>query len=247
MKLFILFFIFTFFAFSKNDALVSQNNQESKLKNDIVNSNTQIILNDIKLFIKNRFLHFYKNYNIQIDDISITPAMNVNLSKMKIEKIIFDDKLLSRDSGNFEVYLTHNEKRQRVFFTFNINAVIDALSATNNIKTNEVISFANSQISSFRIERSIQLPANSNIINEYSAKSFIPSGSIITPARIKPKVIVKKGDVVEVLYNEDGFNISFNARALEDGSINQNINAQNIQSDKIINIKILSPKSAKMQ
>lgn len=215
--------------------------------NKEIGQNTKIIISDVESFVKNRFLEFYKPYNIQINDLSVAPTMDINLNKMKIDKIIFDDRLLRRDSGNFEVHLYHNEKRQRVFFTFNINAIIDALSASNNIKTNEVITNNNSQITQIQITKTMQIPVSTNILDEYSAKSFIPSGAVITPSKIMLKTLVQKGDIIEVLYNEQNIDISFNAKALESGSKGQIIKAQNTQSDKVVNIEILSPKTARMK
>ncbi|RAX51494.1 flagella basal body P-ring formation protein FlgA [Helicobacter sp. 16-1353] len=239
MKILILILTFSFI-YAQQDVI-----EKSTIKQDI--NQEQNIIRDIESFIKNRFLQSYKDYNIQINDISVTPAMDINLNKMKIDKIIFDDRLLKRDSGNFEVHLYHNEKRQRVFFTFNINATIDALSASNNIKTNEVITNNNSQITQIPITKTMQIPALPNILNEYSAKSFIPNGAVIIPSKIMPKILIQKGDIVEVLYNNQNINISFNAKALESGSIGQIIKAENTQSGKIIDIEILNQETAKMK
>ena len=235
--LFILFFLNFIFA----DAIPDNNATMPTSQNE------KILITQIEDFLKDKFINAYQNYNIKINHIDVSPAISINLNKLKLDKIIFDDKLLKRDSGNFEVHLYHNQKRQKVFFNFNINASIDALSANNNIKTGEVITNSNSQITQINIDKNMQLPALSNIINEYSAKSFIPSGAIITQAKITPTIIVKKGDIVEVLYNEGDINIIFNAEALENGANGENIKAQSLQGDKVLNIKILDPKKAQLQ
>lgn len=214
---------------------------------DQQSQDSRILISHIESFVKNRFLQYYKIHNIQINDISVSPAMNVNLNKMKIDKIIFDDRLLKRDSGNFEVHMHHNEKRQRVFFTFNINAIIDALSASNNIKTNEVITKSNTQMTQIPITKTMQIPALPTILNEYSTKSFIPNGAVITPAKIMPKILVNKGDIIEVFYDDQNINVSFSAKALESGAKGETIRAKNTQSDKIIDVSILSQKKAKME
>ena len=173
--------------------------------------------------------------------------MQINLNKLKIDKIIFDDRLLRQDSGNFEVHLYHNQKRQKVFFSFNINASLDALSASNNIKTNEVITNNNSTITQIHIDKNMQLPAPLNIIDEYAAKSFIPSGAIILDSKIAPKTIVQKGDIIEVFYSDDNINITFNAEALKSGANGEIIKAKSLQGDRIVDIKILGPKKAQLQ
>lgn len=235
--LFILLFINFIFA-----ETITDNNATIK-----ASQNEKILISQIENFIKEKFMDTYKNYNIKINHIDVSPAISTNLNKLKLDKIIFDDRLLKRDSGNFEVHLYHNQKRQKVFFNFNINANIDALTATNNIKTGEVITDNNSQITQINIEKNIQLPALSNIVNEYSAKSFIPSGGIITQSKITPKIVVQKGDIVEVTHNQSGISIIFNAEALESGANGENIKAQSLQGDKVVNIKITGPKKAQLQ
>ncbi|RDU62875.1 flagellar basal body P-ring formation chaperone FlgA [Helicobacter sp. MIT 14-3879] len=204
------------------------------------------ITTEVKKLVENKFLKYYKNYNIQINYLEVSPVMDNNLDKYSIDKVIFDDRDLRKDSGNFEVYLYHNEKKKKVFFNFSINAIIDSLTATNSIKSGEVINSNNTTISQIPITRNMILPVSKDILDKYSAKSFISSGSSIISSKITPKIIVSKGDIVEVTYNIGNINILFNAKALEDGSMGQSIKAQNTQSGKNINIIILGPKNAKI-
>ena len=223
---------------------------ETILDNNVtipISQNHKAIISQIESFIKDKFIATYKPYNIVIHNIEVSPAIQINLNQLKIDKIIFDDRLLRRDSGNFEVHLYHNQKHQKVFFSFNINATIDALSASSDMKTNEVITNNNSTITQIYIDKNMQLPASLNIIDEYSAKSFIPNGAIISNTKITPKIIVQKGDILEVFYNDDNINIIFNAEALKSASIGEIIKAKSLQGDRIVNIKILGDKKAEMQ
>lgn len=211
------------------------------------NLSQKAIIEHVKKFVEKKFADFYKNYNIEIMDISIKPAINANLNKMTVESIKFDDKLLKSNEGNFEVNLKHNEKKQRIFFTFNINASIDALLATSNIKTGEVLSEINTENTRMQVSRLLQLPSNIDILNNYQAKSFISMGSIIINSKITPKIIVNKGEVISVRYKSNGIEMIFDAKALEDGAINQNIKAQSVQGGKDIKIKIFNAKEALLQ
>ena len=215
--------------------------------NATISQNSKVIISTIESFIEDKFRATYKSYNITIHHIEVSPVMQINLNKLKIDKIIFDDRLLRQDSGNFEVHLYHNQKRQKVFFSFNINASLDALAASNNIKTNEVITNNNSTITQIHIDKNMQLPAPLNIIDEYAAKSFIPSGAIILDSKIAPKTIVQKGDIIEVFYSDDNINITFNAEALKSGANGEIIKAKSLQGDRIVDIKILGPKKAQLQ
>lgn len=240
MKILILFFIIAF-GFADEVQENATNSQELKT------SLNPALIKEIKNFVESKFLEYYKAYNIKINYIEVAPTLDANLDKFRVDKIIFDNRDLRKDNGNFEVHLVHNQKRQKVFFKFSINAIIDALSATENIKSGTVLDSNNTTISQIQIAKNMQLPANKNILNEYSAKSFISSGSVIVDSKITPKIIVNKGDIIEVNYKIDNIDISFSAKALESGYINQIIKAQNIQSNKDIIVEILSDKSARLK
>lgn len=209
----------------------------------LADSNPKMI-EDIKNIVEQKFLEYYKPYNIIINNLEITPVMDSNLAKFSIDKVIFDERNLRKDSGNFEVYVAHNEKKKKVFFNFTINASLDSLIATNSIKSGEVITSFNTTISQIPLTRNFTLPASKDILDKYSAKSFISSGSSIVSSKIMPKIIVQKGDIIEVSYKVDNIDISFSAKAMESGSMGQSIKAQNLQSQKDINITIQGAKNA---
>lgn len=225
---------------------VESQNAESKIAAESQINNE--VIGEVKNIVESKFINFYKDSSLHIENLEIAPTLNsLNLAKMKLDRVIFDEKLLSKESGNFEVILQHNQKRQRVFFNFNINATIQALSATNSIKSGEVIDTNNTQMIRIPISKAPNPTIKADILNEYSAKSFISNGSIITQNKITPKIIVEKGDILEVTYNEENIHFTFSAKALESASIGQTIKAQNTQSNKSINITITSPKTATMQ
>lgn len=205
------------------------------------------IIQAIEKHIKERFLEAYAPYNLLINDLSVNPANKIALKNPAIEKIIFDNRLLARDSGSFEVVLTQKERRVKAFFNFTINATIEALTATNSIKTSEVISAANTAKTRIPIAKNMQLPASEAVLEQFAAKSFIANGSVIIPAKIAPRMIVQKGDVVQVGFVEGNIRVVFSASALEGGAAGQTIRAQNTQSGKIVNIEILDAKSARLK
>lgn len=239
MRLIAIYIIFSMFNLHSLDS--NDNKVEEDKKAQIV------IINELKNFVENKFQDFYKDYNITITNLSIKPAIDTKLNKMVIDSIKFDDKLLRTNSGNFEVILKHNEKKQRVFFTFDINASIDVLIASSSIKTNEVLSNVNTENSKMQISKIIQLPSKNNVLDNYQAKSFITIGSVIINSKITPKIIVNKGDLINTKYKSNGIEIVFDAKASENGALNQEIKAQSVQGNKDIKIKIISSKEAILQ
>ena len=230
MKVILVAFMCFFFSFSFSQDEMEKPNQE-------------IQINKIKNLIEAKFRDFYKKYNIEINTLDIKLISNMDISKMEFDSLNFDDKLLRANNGNFEVFFKHKEKRQKLFFSFNIDAFIDALISTSAIKSGEILDSNNTQISRTNLTKMTQLPALPSILNEYSAKSFIPPSSIITNNKITPKIILQKGDSISVKYSKDGIDIVFNAKALEDSPLGGKIKALTPQG-KNINIKVLSPKEA---
>ena len=204
------------------------------------------LINAIKSAVEKRFLDYYKKYNIAINNLDIAPVIERNLAKYSLEKIIFDDRDLRKDSGNFEVRIRHNERKKRVFFNFQINATIDSLSAVGSIKSGEVIDKNNTMIAQIPLTKNMTLPVSAEILGQYEAKSFISGGASIVASKITPKIIVRKGDILSVDFRNNDIGIKFNVRALEDGAVNQSIRAQNTQSNRELNVIILDSKSAKI-
>lgn len=229
----ILFFILFCVAFGAESSADSANSIQN-----------QTLINAIKKAVEARFLEHYKNHNIKINALEIVPLISQNLAKFSLEHINFD--LVRKTSGNFEVQIRHNERKKRVFFSFQIDATLDALSALGSIKTGEVISTHNTARTQVPLTRNMALPASAEILNEYEAKSFIAGGATILPSKITPKIIVRKGDVISVALKEGDISIVFSVRALENGARGQNIRAQNTQSQKEIIVTIMDEKNAKM-
>lgn len=216
--------------------------QDSTISTQTQDTQNPTLIKAIKDDIEKRFLAFYKSHNIKINFLEITPLVERNLAKFEIERIIFDNKDLKKQSGNFEVHLKHNERKKKVFFNFTIDANIDALSAVGNIKSGEVIDKNNTTITQIPLVRNMTLPVSADILDKYTAKSFIVNGSAIIASKITPKIIVRKGDVLNVAYNTNEININFNVKALENGAMGQTIRAENLQSGKELKIIIIDSK-----
>lgn len=211
-----------------------------------LDANNPALIAAIKSAVEKRFLDYYKNYNIQINNLEITPVIERNLAKYRLEKIIFDNRDLRKINGNFEVHIRHNERSKKVFFNFQINATIDSLNAVGSIKSGEIIDKNNTTITPIPLTKNLSLPVSAEILGQYEAKSFISGGSSIVASKITPKIIVRKGDILSVDFKDSDISINFSVRAMQDGAINQSIRAQNTQSNRELNVIILDSKNAKI-
>lgn len=229
-----------------NQSADSANQNANPSDSTALDANNPALIAAIKSAVEKRFLDYYKNYNIQINDLEITPVIERNLAKYRLEKIVFDNRDLRKTSGNFEVHIRHNERSKKVFFNFQINATIDSLNAVGSIKSGEIIDKNNTTITPIPLTKNLSLPVSAEILGQYEAKSFISGGSSIVASKITPKIIVRKGDILSVDYNNSDISINFSVRAMQDGALGQNIRAQNTQSNRDLNVIILDSKTAKM-
>ena len=231
---------------SANQSANQNANPSDSSDSTALDANNPALINAIKSAVEKRFLDYYKNYNIQINNLEITPVIERNLAKYRLEKIIFDTRDLRKISGNFEVHIRHNERSKKVFFNFQINATIDSLNAVGSIKSGEIIDKNNTTITPIPLTKNLSLPVSAEILGQYEAKSFISGGSSIVASKITPKIIVRKGDILSVDYQNSDINITFSVRAMQDGALGQNIRAQNTQSNRDLNVIILDSKNAKI-
>ncbi len=231
---------------SADSANLDSKQSTTEFDSTALDASNPALINAIKSAVEKRFLDYYKNYNIQINNLEITPVIERNLAKYHLEKIIFDTRDLRKISGNFEVQIRHNERTKKVFFNFQINATIDSLNAVGSIKSGEVIDKNNTTITPIPLTKNLSLPVSAEILGQYEAKSFISGGSSIVASKITPKIIVRKGDILSVDYQNSDININFSVRAMQDGAINQSIRAQNTQSNRELNVIILDSKNAKI-
>lgn len=233
---------------SLRDSAQGAESKQSTTESDstALDANNPALIAAIKSAVEKRFLDYYKNYNIQINNLEITPVIERNLAKYRLEKIIFDNRDLRKINGNFEVHIRHNERSKKVFFNFQINATIDSLNAVGSIKSGEIIDKNNTTITPIPLTKNLSLPVSAEILGQYEAKSFISGGSSIVASKITPKIIVRKGDILSVDFRDSDISINFSVRAMQDGAINQSIRAQNTQSNRELNVIILDSKNAKI-
>jgi len=68
----------------------------------------------------------------------------------------------------------------------------------------------------------------------------VRAGTAITNNCIKEQVLIKKGEIVQILYLAPGFRVSTNGTALSSGTLNEHIKVKNNRTNKVIEGIVLS-------
>jgi flagella basal body P-ring formation protein FlgA len=75
------------------------------------------------------------------------------------------------------------------------------------------------------------------------AAHALPSGKILMETDWVEPVLVKRDDLVTVLYDHHGISITVEAKAMDNGVCNQVIAVQNIESHKVFNARVVNERS----
>lgn len=172
---------------------------------------------------------------IQIQDIKLKPiGRDINpqtiLELKTIQNAMFKKK-------SFQILL--NTSEGIVPFLCEVQARIEVYVAREDIRAREELSASNVERKWVEFDGFIQPPISESEFLSSSARSFIKQGQIITSNKIKPKLFVKKGDMIEVSLQEGGVKITSRLEAMQNGALGEEIIARNPTSKKNIKIKII--------
>jgi flagella basal body P-ring formation protein FlgA len=79
-----------------------------------------------------------------------------------------------------------------------------------------------------------------------TAKRTIPAGQIITQQDVTPPVLVKRNDLVTIIYKSGAVQLSAKARSLGNGSRGDNLQFMNMTSKKTFDAKVTGPQLAEV-
>lgn len=189
-------------------------------------------LQQVKQKISSALLEQYPQIKIQA--IKLKPiGAEIKTSKVfelkTIQNAIFKKK-------KFQILL--NTPEGVVPFLCEIDAKIEVYVAKEDIRAREDLQWGNVEKKWVEFEGFLQPPIDEREFLSSSARSFIKQGQIITSNKIKPKLFVKKGDMIEASYQEGGVKIVARLEAMQNGSLGEVIVARNPVSKKSVKLKI---------
>ncbi|WP_034354890.1 flagellar basal body P-ring formation chaperone FlgA [Helicobacter jaachi] len=200
---------------------------------------------DMVDFVKKMYVQHYGD-KLEISTLSIRP-----LGTMPTDYTLIDYELssgLKKNSGTFAMKYRSNNSPQvkKLTFMYEINGTLKVLKSTQNIATNDTISAQNTRVERIKFERVGADYMSESELNKSGAKSYIRADMAITKDKIKPRVVVKKGDRIRVSNFEGGVSMEVVLVARQSGAQNDIINAQNPSSGKILRVKIIDAGKAEM-
>lgn len=172
-----------------------------------------------------RYLHDYytqKYASIDISNIVIMP-------RGYVEKLPKDYNIKMRSTNYLKNKNTFNIKtldNKKIFFDYIIDAKLPVLRAKQDIKKGTELSILNTQIQIIPFERFKKLPLQEINSGIFQSKFNIQQNMVITLRDVEPVSLVRRGDYVNVTLNNSNLAITFMAKALQDGKLNDIITVQ---------------------
>jgi len=177
-------------------------------------------LSYLKKELKKSYIQKYPT--IQIKKISISPT------SQNIKRFIYDPSkcsinlskaMLKRNKGTFIVKCN----RKNYFFKFYIDATIDVYKANHQIKKDKIIDIKDVRKETIIFKNIYSLPLYNLEGKNIMARQNIAQDKIITLAMVTPVPAVKKHETVHCFIQDGAVHIEFDAMALQNGYIGDEI------------------------
>ncbi|MFA5232856.1 MAG: flagellar basal body P-ring formation chaperone FlgA [Sulfurimonas sp.] len=195
-------------------------------------------------YIKQKIKDYYKKEYEEIDikSISVKPRGYITSIPKEYSVNIRNNDFLS-SSGIVNIKTPQNKK---LFFDYYIIANVPIYTSKDAIKKEMRISHSNCIKKNIALESFRAKPLQNIDTKSFQAKRHIPKGMILTTRDVETLAVIKRDAPINVSFNKDGIAITFSAKALQDGKVNDIINVQN-SSGKILKARVTGSSTAEME
>ncbi|GAA7559787.1 flagellar basal body P-ring formation chaperone FlgA [Helicobacter pylori] len=198
--------------------------------------------NMLKAGIKEAYLKEYKDLKLEIETIHLEiPERFSNASILSYE--LNASNKLKKDGIVF--LRLENEPNLRLPVRYSVIGSMQAFKSASAIKKDENITANNTQKERV-LFGVLSNPLLEGAIDKVSAKNFIPPNTLLSADKTQALIIVRKNDIITGVYEEGQISIEISLKALENGALNQIIQAKNLESNKILKAKVLSSSKAQI-
>ncbi|WP_423750170.1 flagellar basal body P-ring formation chaperone FlgA [Helicobacter pylori] len=198
--------------------------------------------NTLKTEIKEIYLKEYKDLKLEIETINLEIPERFSHAPILSYELNASNKL-KKDGVVF--LKLENEPNLRLPVRYSVIGSMQAFKSISAIKKDENIT-ANNTKKERVLFGALSNPLLEGAIDKVSAKNFIPPNTLLSMDKTQALIIVRKNDIITGVYEEGQISIEISLKALENGALNQIIQAKNLESNKILKAKILSSSKAQI-
>lgn len=198
--------------------------------------------NALKTEIKEAYLKEYKDLKLEIETINLEIPERFSNAPISSYELNTSNKL-KKDGVVF--LRLENEPNLRLPVRYSVIGSMQAFKSIGAIKKDENITANNTQKERV-LFGALSNPLLEGAIGKVSAKNFIPPNTLLSTDKTQALIIVRKNDIITGVYEEGQISIEISLKALENGALNQIIQAKNLESNKILKAKVLSSSKAQI-
>jgi flagella basal body P-ring formation protein FlgA len=178
--------------------------------------------------------------SMSVQNLIIEPASAIGSKNLKFERIEIAQVALKQSSGMFSVVFADGLRQSRVFFRYKLTAEVETIKAAKDIQKDAVIESSDIEMSKIPFVGVKDKFAQKNEIVGFVAKRYIKAGGIIGSKDAVKQATIKRGAVVTAMILEGELELEFEAVAMEDALMGQNIGIKG-KNGKIYKGVVLSP------
>ncbi|WP_412167527.1 flagellar basal body P-ring formation chaperone FlgA [Helicobacter pylori] len=198
--------------------------------------------NMLKAEIKAIYLKEYQDLKLEIETINLEIPERFSHASILSYELSASNKL-KKDGVVF--LKLENEPNLRLPVRYSVIGSMQAFKSISAIKKDENIT-ANNTKKERVLFGALSNPLLEGAIDKVSAKHFIPPDTLLSMDKTQALIIVRKNDIITGVYEEGQISIEISLKALENGALNQIIQAKNLESNKILKAKVLSSSKAQI-
>ena len=168
---------------------------------------TNLFANKITDLITQKYKETYPS--IEIKNIKLT-----NFSNKKITKINSINTRLINTKKTTGTIIVNKD----IYLRYKIDAFIYVVKTKKSIKRNSPITLSNSKVAKIKFFNLFSYPMSPLDIGKLSVRNYTPKDKIIYDYNTRKEILVKRGDMINVISKNSEIELTFRAKALNDGS-----------------------------
>jgi len=137
-------------------------------------------------------------------------------------------------------------KNKKIFFNYTIKATIDVYTSKESVKKDTELSLRNVSKVNMVFEKFRAKPIEHIGSSKLQTKHHLSKGSILTSRDVVSLSLVRKNSTIQVGLNRDSIDITFSAKALQKGKLNDIIKVQK-SNGKILKVIVTGKNKAEMR
>lgn len=136
----------------------------------------------------------------------------------------------------------------QIYVPVQVKAFGPAVISKRALPRGTIIHASDLDIATRELSRAIQgYYTSSKQIEGMELRSSLANGSIIGPKALKPRYLVKRGDIVTILAESNGLHIRVKGMALMDGFRGQSIRIKNVRSKRVLQGEVIASRTVRIK